>query len=166
MSEPRQIPANELDFQLQLTNSVWGNPNISPELKEKLKYIIKNQYKKGDIRVNEITGELEEVNKDINIEEKASLWGLLNFYTRDFRLGNLDKKQFEYCRFYADYASIMLKENMVAPFLICIGRIASVLELSQSINGFVRKQLNTITTEQKVEETSPEKKDLLGRPKK
>ena len=67
-------PENALDFNMLNINSVWGRNEIPIELKEAL------TQKFNYIDVN---------NKEQEV--KKSNWNLLGFFTRDFRLGNLDK---------------------------------------------------------------------------
>ena len=71
-TQKRVLPQSELDLALMTTDSVWGKPEVSPELKEKLNQIYKAQ------------------NEDGTTEDYiSSLWGLLSYYTRDMRLANL-----------------------------------------------------------------------------
>ena len=129
------------------TESVWGKPEVSQELKNKL---------------NKYFMELDsEGNKKITI---GSLWGLLGYYTRDMRLANLSlwNGEVNYCQYYLDLANDFLQAEMIEPFLICLSRVATMLELSQSKGGFLRKQMNTLRTESKHGELEPPKKKLLG----
>ena len=124
-------PKDALDFNLMVIDSVWGRDSISPDLQDKLKNI------KGAFKDKE--GKLW--------VEKESLWGLLGFYTRDMRLSNLDAVQFRYTCYFTDLAGDLLKENFINPFLICLSRVATILELSQSRGGFLRNRQNTLTQE-------------------
>lgn len=146
IKERRTLPQNELDLQMLTTNSVWGKSEISPELKNRL-----NRY-----FITEENGE-----KKVTV---ASLWGLLGFYTRDMRLANLNYRngEVQYCQHYLDLANDFLQNNMIEPFLISLSRVATVLELSQSKDGFLRKQFNTQTqnVNERIEE--PPKKKLFG----
>jgi hypothetical protein len=136
--EQRPLPANELDMQLMITNSVWGRPEVSPELKDRLaKYYT----------VLDENGQLQK-DKDGNVVvDKSSLWGLLGFYTRDMRLANLSEwnNELQTARYMIDLANDYLAENMVEPFMIALGRAVNILETSQSKGGFLRKQMNTLT---------------------
>ena len=127
----KEVPHNALDFNLMVIDSVWGKDSISVDLQEKLK-LIKATYKddSGNVYV-----------------DKESLWGLLGFYTRDMRLSNLDAPQFKYCVYFTDLAADFLKADFVNPFLICLSRVATILELSQSRGGFLRNRQNTLTQE-------------------
>ena len=150
-------PTNELDLNLMLTNTMWGNPEISPLLKDKLKNSV-------------------EVGREVNIDKdgkkqtviyvnKQDLWSLLGFYTRDMRLGNLDDRlsnELSYVMYHLDLANDLLKMNFVEPFLVCLSRVATVLEISQSKRGFLRRQLNTFTSESRTQAIEPQKKNLFG----
>lgn len=142
----RQIPRSDLDFNFQLTNTVWGSPNISGALKDKLSkdYVVEDAEGKKYI-------------------QESSLWELLGFYTRDMRLANLGTISGEigYCQYYLDLANDMLHANMVHPFLISLSRVATVLELSQSKGGFLRRRMNTFTSENMQGELGESKKRTL-----
>lgn len=144
----RQIPRSDLDLNLQLTNTVWGTPYISGALKNRLK----RYYVERD----------EEGTETVSV---GSLWELLGFYTRDMRLANLSvlTGEVSYCQYYLDLANDMLHANMIDPFLICLSRVASVLELSQSKGGFLRRRMNTFTSESMQGELGePKKRTLFG----
>jgi hypothetical protein len=129
------------------TNSVWGGMEVSEELRTRLNKIYKARDQEG---------------KDIDIIE--SLWGLLGYYTRDMRLGNLSEwnGELEYCKYHLDLAGDFLQTGMIEPFIICLSRVATVLELSQSKRGFLRSKQNTFTHEQITGEIEPPKSRLLG----
>lgn len=146
----RTLPQNDLDLALMTTDSVWGKSEVPLELRNRLaKY-----YESG-----------EDGNKKITME---SLWGLLGFYTRDMRLANLSSwnGEFTYCQYFLDLAGDYLQANMVEPFMICLSRVATVLELSQSKGGFLRRKMNTFTQESIHREDEPPKKSLFGTGKK
>lgn len=143
-SSLRVVPRSTLDFSLMTTESVWGRAQVPIELKNKLqKYYL-------EIGKKEPT--------------KESLWGLLGFYTRDVRLGNLSKwDELPYCRYLLDLAGDLLQADMIEAFLIALSRVATVLELSQSKGGFLRREMNTFRQAQKfTEEKEPPKKSLFG----
>lgn len=147
-SQGRVLPRSELDFNLMTTNGVWGSGEISPELKDRLsKYYAVND-KDGQLKVS-----------------KENLWSLLGFYSRDLRLANLSTWSGEvfYCQYYLDLSADLLREDMVEPFLICLSRVASVLELSQSKGGFLRRRMNTFSQENITGEMEPKKKTLFGK---
>lgn len=143
----REMPVSDIDLQLQLTNPKWGY-KVPQELEEKLTQILgyyKN--KEGHIKA---------------VEEK--LWGLLSFYTRDVRLGNLSSilGEVKYCRYYLDLATDLLKEGYINAFMIALSRVVTVLEVSQSKGGFLRKMFTTITQKHYKEEFEPKRKTLFG----
>lgn len=147
----RVLPKSELDLALMTTNSVWGQPEVSPELKTRL-----NKY---------FDCKDEDGKEGVSIE---SLWGLLGFYTRDMRLANLSvlNGELAYCQYYLDLANDFLQASMVEPFVICLSRVATILELSQSKGGFLRRKMNTFTQESISGEMEPPKKNLFGARKK
>lgn len=147
-AEPkRMLPRSDLDFNLMTTDAVWGSPYISEALRERVsKYFVSYNEKNEEI-----------VTKD-------DLWGLLGFYTRDMRLANLSmfNGELNYCQYYLDLANDFLQANMIEPFLICLSRVATVLELSQSKGGFLRRRMNTFTSEHFQGDIEPKKKSLFG----
>jgi len=149
----RTTPQNELDLAMLTTDAVWGKPEVSPELKKKL-----GKYSKVQVK-DEETGQIQEA---YSLE---SMWGLLSFYTRDMRLANLSPVQLEYCAHYLNLAGDLLQEQLTRPFIIALSRAATVLELSQSKGGFLRKRLTTITSESYKEEKEPPKRNFFGRTK-
>lgn len=150
-TQKRILPQSELDLQLMTTDSVWGKQDVSPELKARLnKYFLTKD---------------EEGKEEVTIE---SLWGLLGFYTRDMRLANLSafNGEFVYCQYFLDLANDFLQAEMIEPFVICLSRVATILELSQSKGGFLRRRMNTFTQEGLTGEVEPPKKNLFGARKK
>lgn len=143
----RTSPTNELDLSLMTTDSVWGKPEVSQELKTRLN--------------RQFLANNEEGKEETVIE---SLWGLLGFYTRDMRLANLSQfnGEVEYCRIYLDLANDLLQNGNTEPFIIALSRVATMLELSQSKNGFLRKNINTFRQETMTGELEPKKKSLFG----
>lgn len=147
----RTTPQSELDLVLMTTNSVWGMPEVSQELKDRLN----KEFKTKD----------EDGTEGVSIK---SMWGMLSFYTRDMRLSNLGtfNGEFEYVKYHIDLAGDCLQEGLVKPFLVALSRAATVLELSQSKGGFLRKKMGTIRQELSHEQTEPPKRQLFGGNKK
>ena len=96
---------------------------------------------------------------------QEALWGMMSYYTRDLRLSNLSYKsnEIQYCQHYLDLAGDFLKEGMLKPFLVCLSRVATITELAQSKGGFLRRQMNTLRTENVEEALEPKKKNIFGR---
>jgi len=143
----RFLPQSDLDLNLMLTDSVWGRKEVSGELKDKLA----RYYTETDTEGNETI-------------TKRSLWGLLGFFTRDMRLGNLAEfnNELNRCRFMIDLANDLLNVDMIEPFLISLSRSATMLETSQSKGGFLRRQMNTLTTNTTQQNLEPPKKKFFG----
>lgn len=149
--QPRSLPSNELDLNLMLTNSVWGRTEVPQELKDKLNTFYAGYDEKGN-----------------KVVTKSSLWGLLGFYTRDMRLGNLSSydNELQFCRYMIDLAGDYLQVDMYEPFIICLSRAATLLETSQSKGGFLRKTMNTLRQESISQTLDPPKKGFFGGKKK
>jgi len=143
----RTLPTSELDLNMMLTNAVWGRPEVSNELKERLMKHYSETGTDGKVVVT-----------------SGSLWGLLGFYTRDMRLANLSEwnKELQTCRYMIDLANDYLSENMVEPFIIALSRAVNIMETSQSKQGFLRKQMNTITQKHQTQSMDPPKKQFFG----
>ena len=140
------------DLQWETINPAWGElEGMSEELKDKLtdiphhdlKYVVNND--------NEVIG----IHKD-------QVWEMFRVFKRDLRLGNIDKERQSYCEYYLDLGMDFLHTDQVRPCLICLERVACKLELSQSVGGFLRKRLNTLTQESSHQELEPPKKSLFN----
>ena len=143
--QKRTLPTSELDLNLMLTDTVWGN--LPASLKDRLS---KHYVVVGDDGKRYTT--------------KEDLSALLGFYTRDLRLGNLSNLSGEifFCEYHLDLANDLLKEGFVDPFLICLSRVASKLEISQSKGGFLRKRNSSFTSENVQQTLDPPKRNLMG----
>lgn len=152
----RVIPLNDLDMSYMTTNSVWGQSEVSEDLRNKLSRLEFVKDEKGNI-VRDEDGNPVAVYKD-------SLWGLLAFYTRDMRLANLStwNGEVEYCQYHIDLAGDLLQSDMIGAFLVALSRAATILELSQSKGGFLRRKQNTFTQENVSKDESQQKKSLFG----
>lgn len=158
--QARQLPTSELDLNLMLTDSVWGKPEVSKELKKRLEKHILNRDEKGKIiYIKDKDG------NEIPVGTTSSLWGWLGFFTRDMRLGNLSttfSNELDVCRYMINLANDFLTVDMIEPFLISISRSANILETSQSKGGFLRKMMNTLIQKQLKQELEPPKKGMFG----
>ena len=149
-SNRRGLPQTDLELNMMVTNPVYGKPDIAEGLKKRLqKYYRQIGY---------------DGTEEITLE---SLWDMLGFFTRDMRLANLSsnpiKDEVSYCKYYLDLASDYLQVGFLECFVICIERVASLTELSQSKNGFLRRRMNTFTAESLQGELEPPKKSLFGK---
>lgn len=157
--QKRVMPKSELDLVLMTTDSVWGKSDVPAPLQQALKQFEKVLDKEGELIYD----------KEGNpIVTEGNLWSLLGFYTRDMRLANLSMwdGEFQYCQYFLDLAGDMLSEKLLEPFVICLRRVATILELSQSKGGFLRRRMNTFTSENTPLDSEPPKKSLFGTSKK
>lgn len=152
--EINNIPANELDYFQRITDPSWSD--LTEDMKDRLSKIIKQTYNEGSKR-----WQLEK-------EERKTL---LEVYKRDLRLGNLSKEkgllnlemsEMEFCMIWLNIATDCLTEDYPESFRIALSRVISVLELSQSREGFMRKQMNTISMETKQINDEPKKKSIFN----
>lgn len=151
----RITPQSEIDLQMMLTDPKWGQ-DVPDELKEKLKIIVGEYMSKNE----------EGENVRVRVEE--GLWGLLSYYTRDIRLGNLSyfNGELDYCRYFLDLAGDCLRSGYLQSFLKSLTMAVTIIETSQSKGGFLRKRQGTITQEKMSGELEPKKGGLLGTNKK
>jgi hypothetical protein len=151
----RELPTSELDAQMMMTNSTWGRGDVPEELKQRLEQYSIKKTESGEVLLD----------KDGNVMvSKASLWGLLGFYNRDMRLGNLDawNNELQTCRYMIDLANDCLDENLCGSFMVSLSRSATILETSQSKSGFLRKIINTLTQRNISENLEAPKKAFFG----
>lgn len=164
-SERKTVLRSELDLQLYFTDSHWGKSDINQELKDKLSkqygYWKPKTDEQGVSIIDPLTG--KEV-QELAISEE-SLWSLLGYYRSDLRFGNLDRFGGEvfYCQYYLDLAGDYLQAGMIEPFLICLSRVITILELSQSRGGFLRRRMNTLSQEHITLDNEPKKANLFGK---
>jgi hypothetical protein len=143
--QKRVLPRSEADFNMLMTDTVWGSSQVSKELKDKVAYYYAIKDKDGKDSI-----------------KKESLWETLRYYTRDIRLSNLDNRETIYVRYYLRLAGDFLQVNQIEPFIISLSCAVDVLETAQSKKGFLRKRMNTITSEQ-YGEFEQKKKTLFGK---
>jgi len=128
------VPATSVEFQTLTTESAYGDVS--------------------EVDFNLYTNDKGEETAD------PQYWKLLAFYTRDIRLGYLNPKIHD-IPYYEDmlglsHALLNAREGKFQKqSLIALNRVASALELSNSINGFFRKNAQSIhqTGESVVTET-------------
>lgn len=160
MDQNKEVPINDLHFQLLTTDTVWGSVSVPPELKQ----IINREHteilidKDGNTIIDQRTGEPKKVIKS------SGYWEMLGFYTRDLRLGNLSdlNGEMDYCKYHLDLANDFLRAGFIEPFLICLSRVATVIELSQSKKGFFRKLMNTFIQKHEYNELTADKRNFFG----
>lgn len=165
-NQGRKIPLNELDFNSQLANPLWGQDWENPEIRNLL---INTKIKTDEHGLPLYHEEIKEENgqkvwyRYIVAEEKSE-YETLSFITRDFRLGNLSRfnGEYDYCRKWARIAHGVLQMGLKKSHTCALARLAIDLELSQSRGGFFRKTMNTLFEEMKTEELEPRKRSMFG----
>jgi hypothetical protein len=149
------MPANELQFNMMITESTWGSPDMSP--------VIKDELLEGAYLADEKGNLLRDEQGNPVLADVKQGWELFSMYTRDFRLSNLDGSDQEYVDHYTDTAFQLLQERMSASTKTALGYAVTRLETSQSKKGFVRKQANTLTTENINRDIEPAKRRLFSK---
>lgn len=142
---PRNVPANDLDLQMQVTDPAWQR--LSPHLQEKLIRLVEEK----------VVG-----NKKISTYEQ--LHGILAIYTRDLRLANLSvwNGEYDYCSYYVELSVDLLEAEMPESCIIALNKALARSELSSSKGGFLRKMFNTFRTETYQKSLEPQKKGPFG----
>lgn len=162
--DPVRMPSSGLDMEMMVTDARWGDQYISSELKDKLKKKVLVTIRKGTT-VNTPKGE-KVLEEDIEIEQEEFLWGQMNYFTRDFRLGNLSGDEVKYCDHFSLLAGDLMHDKKPTAFMVSLSRVATTLELSQSKSGFLRKRMGTFTREEFKSEMGDKPNVLFGGKKK
>ena len=146
----RYIPLNDLELQAHLTDPAWGR-EITVELQSKL------EAADIELEIDPNTGQPK-----ITI---TALWELLAYHTRDIRLGNLSAwdGEYRYCIIWLDIAGDCLRYKYIRSFVAALQRVITILELSQSKSGFLRRRGGTITQEKIENPIDPPKKNIFGK---
>lgn len=161
MQSNKVRPQSDLDYNLMLTNPVVGTEYVNQHIKTSLEEVDYVRDEEGKIVVQDV------VDKDGNVHQvpiqfRKSDWELLGLFTRDFRLGFLEKTDLELCEFNLtlsyDLAQMGMKKSVATAYSRAIARN----ELSQSKNGFLRKRPNTLRTEHVSGELDPQRRTLFG----
>lgn len=144
----RVVPENDLEFQRELVNPVFGTDNVHKNFREGLK---KKLYVK-----NEKTGELQEISGD-------DYWANASFLTRDWGLSNFSKTDMFEVRKYLNIANAcnnLLKMPKATSSAIIKAGIISQTGLGYQ--GAQRKWLNSFRHES-ITQVSNTKKDVLNK---
>ena len=132
---PSMNPENNLEATMLVTNPVWGSSDeVNNEFISRI-----TETKKGIM--------YDENGQPHLVAEKNDIWQQLQMFTRDLRLGNLSTSEVKYCDFYLKLGGDFLNDNYFNAFIVCMNRVASKIELSQSHKGFFRNIMKTLTRE-------------------
>jgi len=145
-----------------LIEPVWGKLQQITGLGSELDKTVKTYYKKGDkIMMN---GQINVFDEDTVIIDKSSLWrGLEAVYSRDLRLGDLDKTtELPKVRYYLDLAHDLLQSGYPYAFVTAMARVATIIKPLQLKGGWLRRLNNTIRQETENVSIEPKKKSLWG----
>lgn len=150
--QARYTPYTDLEYNWLTTETGWGK-DATPELQSKLTKVLREK------NIYTPYGE--------KVETTEQLWGLLSYYTRDIRLGNLSRMNGEvkYVVHWLNLAGDSLRAGYPKSFLSAITRAISIIEVSQSVNGFLRRRNQTHTYESYQQELQPKKRGLFGQRK-
>jgi hypothetical protein len=149
--EDSYVPENNIELSMLYTNPVWGSD-------QEINDSFRDRTTKTVQFVNSETGQVVRTTED-------KLWEQLQFFTRDLRLGNLTSAEMRSCEYYLNFASDTLKEKYVDAFIVALSKVATMIELSQSRGGFLRKRLNTFTKENRESFEAPKKNGLFHQSK-
>lgn len=147
-----KVPYNQLDMQYLQTEPAYGK-EATPEFYQRLKALTGKAEplldENGKPRLDPKTG------KQMYAVNVNYLWDEMGYFTRDIRLGNLQKKEdVEFCEHYLTLAGDCLSLGCPDAFTSAYRRAVGKIELSQSIKGFFRKNQNTLRKEQSFKEES------------
>lgn len=145
MSEDRrEVPESSLDAQWQMTNPAWGRAEVPSHLRDRLK-------KKHD-------GTLVDAEGNEYPASQGGMWELLGFFTRDLRLGFLTGSETQEAREWLEIASICVAEDLPDSFFLSLSKVVSMVEISQSRSGNLRRAQRTSRQEQSLTYDEPPKR--------
>lgn len=180
---PRRTASNDVEFNSMVTEPTYGREEVSKAfrertVKEEVRITVRRgeyypaavskgeRYKGIDNNVYEAQEDMvvyRQADQDIVIVEKQAMWELLQLYRQDLRLGNIKREQLPYCEHHINLCSDLIMEGYPQAAMVCLSRAASVLELSQSIDGFLRGKHVSIVSEQSIKQTeSQPKRGIFG----
>ncbi len=135
-------PADALDLAYLEVEPAYGK-EATQDFNERLQTLIGKAEK---LYNPDGTPKLDKYGRQMLAVNVVHLWGELGFYTRDMRLGNLKgmNGDMEYCEHYLDLAGVLLNFGCPSAFTTAYRRVATKLELSQSRDGFYRKNKQTL----------------------
>lgn len=138
----RDVPVNNLDFNMQVIDPDWQKS--TPSILEGKDYA----------STDYVTIDGQDY---INVRKIITN---LDFYTRDIRLSNYDKDELREVRWWLEFAGKMADHKYFQCFNYCLMQAARISETSQGKAGFLRKILQTLTTENINRNVEPPKKNF------
>lgn len=136
---PMPRPNTDLDFQAQLTDPFTSSDYVNVAFTNKFREYVYVLDEKGKPILDDNGNQKIVMHKD--------LWGILQIFNRDWRLGNIDKKEEAvYIRHYLNLTTDILNllgDDFKQSALICMSYALCINETSQAKGGFLRRMLNT-----------------------
>jgi len=154
-------PNTDLDFQAQLTDPYTSSQFVDPAFSNKFRDYVQARDPNGNLL-------FEEDGTTPKVILVNDLWGVLQIFNRDWRLGNIDKKEEAiYIRHHIKLSTdilILLGDEFNQASLISLSYALCVNETSQAKGGFLRRMLNTFIhkTNTKSEDTNPKRGGLFS----
>jgi len=132
------VPTTGVEFQTLTTQPAWGDEDVEVTPKHETK-----------------TGETE-----------ILYWKVLSMFTRDWRLGNIKLKTHDLNWIWhqiqaAGQVRLLRNGKFEREFVSMLLPVISMMETSQSIDGFFRKNFQTVKQEQKYSEEQ-KRRGLFG----
>lgn len=148
------VPMDSLELQYKETEPAYGK-EAHPELYDRITAM---KGKAQPLFNPDGSKQLDEHGRQKYAIEVKHLWDELAYLTRDLRLGNLKNSDLPYCEHYLKIAGDCLAGGYMRSFMTAYRYCANRLELSQSRNGFFRKNRNTFrTTRENIEKEDKKK---------
>lgn len=141
-------PSNDVELNIFTTEPSWSSAFIDTRVNVNL-----IQDENGDIIERPLT--------------TNNFWKLLRFLKKDFRLGNLTFKRYDIPWFEQrmDLAEriLSIRNNVFEELaVLAVAPVINSVELSHSINGFLRKYFRTFITRQEDSSSEPKSRGLFG----
>ena len=150
-------PTNEIDMQAITTFPHISSDYMSDRVRNKFREFDYVRDSKGNIMMDKDGQPLVRVINDT--------WAVMELFTQDLRLGNLNKEEATFVRHHIDLCSdilIALPSGFGKPALISLERAINVTETSQSKGGFLRRMFNTFFSNSSHKEDEPVKRSFFG----
>lgn len=154
-------PTNEIDMQALTTAPLISSDYMSDRVRNKFREFEYVRDDKGEIvRDKDGAPQIQVVN---------DMWAVMELFTQDWRLANLNKEESTSVRHHIDLCSdilITMPRGFSKPALICLERAINITETSQSKGGFLRRMFNTFFSNTSHKEEEPTKRSFFGLGKK
>lgn len=154
----RYLPGSDAEFYLHITRPSYADKALNPGLNDRVSNKFNVTDSDGNVVLDKKTGK--------PIEVKISKLDFYEIFTQDVRLGNLNDEEVFFCTEYLDTAYDCLSSELGGGALVIAERAYSVVEVSHSKKGWLRRILATLRMENIHEMYEPKKSFLGGNEKK